>query len=47
MTGIEWKPLNVVKVNKDKFETTVEFLETLENDEDVQRVYTNSIFGNS
>ncbi len=46
-TGIEWKPLNGVKVSKDKFETTTEFLETLENDDDVQKVYTNSIFGNN
>jgi len=36
-----------VKVSKDKFETTTEFLETLENDDDVQKVYTNSIFGNN
>ena len=46
-TGIEWKPINVAKVSKDKVETTTEFLESLENDDDVQRVYTNSIFGNS
>ena len=47
LTGIEWKPLNAAKVSKDKIETTAEFLEALENDEDVQRVFTNSIFGNS
>ena len=47
LTGIEWKPLNVAKVSKDKVETTTEFLEALENDDDVQRVYANSIFGNS
>ena len=46
-TGIEWKPLNVAQVSKDKVETTAEFLEVLENDDDVQRVFTNSIFGNS
>ena len=46
-TSIEWKPLNEVKVSKDKEETTDEFLEALENDDDVQRVFTNSIFGNN
>jgi len=46
-TGIEWKPLNEVKVSKEKEEITNEFLEALENDDDVQRVYTNSIFGNN
>ena len=46
-TEIEWKPLNVVKIKKDKLEETSEFLEALENDDDVQRVYTNSIFGNN
>jgi len=40
-TGIEWKPLNSINIAKDKFENTAEFLETLENNDDVQRVYTN------
>ena len=44
-TEIEWKPLNSVDISKDKIEITTEFLEALENDEDVQQVYTNSIFG--
>ncbi len=34
-------------VNKDKIEVTTEFLETLENDDDVQNIYTNLKFGNS
>ena len=46
-TEIEWKPLNNVEVNKDNVETTTDFLEALENDEDVQRVYTNLKFGNN
>ena len=46
-TEIEWKPLNSVVINKDKVETTTEFLETLENDDDVQNIYTNLKFGNS
>jgi len=46
-TEIEWKPLNSVVVSKDKIEVTTEFLETLENDDDVQNIYTNLKFGNS
>ena len=46
-TYIEWKPLNSVVVSKDKIEIATEFLETLENDDDVQNIYTNLKFGNS
>ena len=46
-TEIEWKPLNSVVVSKDKIEVATEFLETLENDDDVQNIYTNFKFGNS
>jgi len=46
-TDIEWKPLNNVEVSKDKLEITTEFLQSLENDDDVQRVYSNLIFGNN
>ena len=46
-TEIEWKPLNDVKISKDKEEITAEFLEALENDDDVQRVFTNLKFGNN
>ena len=46
-TEIEWRPLNSVKVSKDRAETATEFLEALENDDDVQSVYTNLIFGNN
>ena len=46
-TEIEWKPLNSVVVSKDKIEAATEFLETLENDDDVQNIYTNLKFGNS
>jgi len=44
-TEIEWKPLNSVVVSKDKIEVATEFLETLENDDDVQNIYTNLKFG--
>ena len=46
-TEIEWKPLNSVKVSKDKLEIVTEFLETLEDNEDVQNVYTNFKLGNN
>ena len=46
-TEIEWKPLNSVKVSKDRVEIATEFLEALENDDDVQSVYTNLMFGNN
>jgi len=46
-TEIEWKSLNSVVVSKDKIEVATEFLETLENDDDVQNIYTNLKFGNS
>ena len=38
-------PLNNVKVDKDKQESAIEFLETLEDDDDVQSVYSNINFG--
>ncbi len=46
-TEIEWKPLNDVEVKKDKVEITTEFLEALENNDDVQSVYTNLKFTNN
>ena len=46
-TEIEWKPLNNVEVNKDKIEVATEFLENIENDDDVQSVYTNLKLGNN
>ena len=40
-TEIEWVPLNSTDVEKDKLESAIEFLETLEDDDDVQNVYSN------
>jgi YebC/PmpR family DNA-binding regulatory protein len=45
-TEIEWIPLNSTEVEKEKVETAIEFLETLEDDDDVQNVYSNINFGN-
>ena len=44
-TEIEWKPLNNVEVNINKAEVASELLETLENNDDVQNVYTNLKIG--
>ncbi|MDB4846251.1 YebC/PmpR family DNA-binding transcriptional regulator [Pelagibacteraceae bacterium] len=46
-TEIEWVPLNSVEVAKNRLENVIEFLETLEDDDDVQNVYSNINFGNS
>ena len=41
-TNIEWVPLNKVKINKEQEENLIEFFETLEDDDDVQNIFTNS-----
>ena len=41
-TEIEWIPLNSVQILKDNQETLVEFFELLEDDDDVQSVYSNA-----
>jgi YebC/PmpR family DNA-binding regulatory protein len=46
-TEIEWVPLNSVNVAKDKVKTAIEFLETLEDDDDVQNVYSNINLGSN
>ena len=44
-TDIEWIPLNNVGVHKNNKEIVIEFLETLEDDDDVQNVYSNVNLG--
>jgi len=39
--GIEWLPMNKVILDKEKTKSVVNFLETLEDDDDVQHVYAN------
>jgi YebC/PmpR family DNA-binding regulatory protein len=46
-TDIEWVPLNSVDVEKDRVETVIEFLETLEDDDDVQNIFSNVNFGSN
>ncbi len=44
-TEIEWVPLNSVEIGKDDRENVVDFLENLEDDDDVQNVYSNFNLG--
>ena len=41
-TEIEWVPLNSVKVAKERNEDLINFFETLEEDDDVQNIYSNA-----
>jgi len=43
-TEIEWIPLNSVEISKDRQDDIIQFLETLEDDDDVQNIYTNVKF---
>jgi len=45
-TEIEWRPINNVEICKSKNESLINFLETLEEDDDVQNVYSNVEFIN-
>ena len=40
-TNIEWYPLVKVNLNKEQFVEARKFLETLEDQDDVQKVYSN------
>ncbi len=44
-TEIEWVSINNVNINQDMKDTVIEFLETLENDDDVQNIYSNINIG--
>ena len=46
-TEIEWIALNDADVEKNRQDTIIEFLETLEEDDDVQNVFSNANFGNN
>ena len=45
-TEIEWIPLNRVEISKDKSNELVNFFETLEDDDDVQNIFSNAKFTN-
>jgi YebC/PmpR family DNA-binding regulatory protein len=40
-SGIEWLPINKITLNKEKTKSVLNFLEILEDDDDVQYVYAN------
>ena len=40
-SGFQWKPINLVNIEGDKLKSLFNFLEELENDEDVQHVFSN------
>ena len=46
-TGIEWIPINKIVLDKEKKKSVLSFLETLEDDDDVQYVYANLELGNN
>ena len=43
-TGIEWIPINNVKITKDRNDDLINFFELLDEDDDVQNVYSNVEF---
>ncbi len=45
-TEIEWIPLNTIRLSKEKNENLINFFITLEEDDDVQNVYSNVEFTN-
>ena len=45
-TGIEWVPLNAVEISDERKNELISFFETLEDDDDVQNIYSNVKFSN-
>ena len=43
-TAIEWVPINFIDVNKTEKDDIINFLENLEDDDDVQNIYSNVKF---
>ncbi len=43
-TGIEWIPINSVEISKEKNEDLINFFETLEEEDDIQNIYSNVKF---
>ena len=46
-TEIEWVSLDRVNIDKEKKDSVIEFLENLEDDDDVQNVFSNANLGNN
>ena len=45
-TEIEWVPFNSIQISKEKHEDLINFFETLEENDDVQNIYSNAEFIN-
>ena len=45
-TGIDWVPLNAVEISEEKKKELISFFEILEDDDDVQNIYSNAKFLN-
>jgi YebC/PmpR family DNA-binding regulatory protein len=45
-TGIEWIPLNNIEISNEKKENLINFFEALEEDDDIQNIYSNVEFLN-
>jgi len=43
-TGIEWIPLNFIEISKEKKEEIINFFEALEENDDIQNIYSNAEF---
>ena len=43
-TGIEWVPLNNIKISNEKNDDLINFFESLEEDDDVQNIFSNAEF---
>ena len=45
-TELEWRPLNLITLNNENKNNMIKFLEALDDEEDIQNIFTNSKFGN-
>ena len=45
-TELEWIPVNLVNLNGDNKDNMIKFLEVLDDDDDVQNIFTNAKFEN-
>ena len=43
-TEIEWIPLNSIKISREKNEDLINFFELLEEEDDIQNIYSNAEF---
>ena len=46
-TEIEWIPINSIDIKKDREQSIIDFFESLEDDDDVQNIFSNLKLGNN